>query len=300
MEKLFRFAVECGKPWLILVPNYVATMQWYPTVVGDGPIFVAPRKRYQYVSPDGARSGLVGGGCGSGGTNKAAKTTAPFVTMWFIHAGSSGTNEAILSALQQQHGTIATIGEDGAKSRSTAAAATAVVVARNYTVLPSAFKAARDKAGPTAVFCTAFAHFCRERAIGKHCTEWALCGGCSCPPTSPFAHPQTVDGVALAKFLSSRAAATAGGMVPEEWLSQCASTAVLPLTRLRGGGGASQRRPIPEHPGTSCAFWAAKAFAPLSVKALKRKRKQQQALALAARSRGSGGQQKRDGRWKSS
>ena len=145
MEKLFHFATECGKPWLILVPNYVATTAWYPAVVGERALFVAPSKRYQYVSPTGARSGLVGGGCGSGGSKKAANTTAPYVTLWFIGAGSAGAataaaaTGAILPALQRRH-----------RSRSegqgqAAGEHAAVVVSSCYAELPSAFKAVSER-----------------------------------------------------------------------------------------------------------------------------------------------------------
>lgn len=207
IERLFRFATRSrsgrsghggqpARPWFILVPNYVATTGYYKELVGGAdraPLVVAPRRRYQYVSPMGARAKGEGRGCGSGGRAKAAAITAPFVTLWFVMGGSKAHADSMLGAL---------LAADHPPSPPPAGphdpgAAHRVVVAASYTELSSRFKPARDKSSAPSLWCADFNRWCRSCGLGKLCTAWALSGGCDCTPASPFAHPATVQGPAL-------------------------------------------------------------------------------------------------------
>ena len=52
MKKLLKFCAESKKPWLLLLPNYVYTKDYYtPTLLGQKPFYVAPKKRYLYSTP---------------------------------------------------------------------------------------------------------------------------------------------------------------------------------------------------------------------------------------------------------
>ena len=52
MKKLLRFCAESKKPWFLLLPNYVYMKDYYgPSLIGQKPFYVAPRKRYLYTTP---------------------------------------------------------------------------------------------------------------------------------------------------------------------------------------------------------------------------------------------------------
>ena len=181
--------------------------------------YAAPRKRYRYTSPEGSRQ-LA---------KKEQLKTAPFVTIWFI--GSMGQHRpAVLAGLRT------------AEPASAAAGGTeSLVVAESLETLPAKYKAARSKADPVAIFCKAFGQFCASeseptlRREGKLCAMWSLTGGCDCAPSSPFAHPPSVDTAALRRFVHRQA-------VPQGW----------PPLAL-----GVRQRPIVGHGGTACAYWAA-------------------------------------------
>lgn len=91
VEKLLKFCVASGKPWFVLVPNFVYTNPYYSRVLAnketgsilDGgvnlngaapvkPFYVVPQVRYEYVVPRGVRAGHAG-----------EVKTAPFLSFWF-------------------------------------------------------------------------------------------------------------------------------------------------------------------------------------------------------------------------
>ena len=81
-ERLIKFCLSEGKPWFLLVPNWVYTKPYWLAAVsrlrsdyGFGPIFVAPKKRYVYLTPRGLRDQDDDG------------KTSPFITFWFVHLG---------------------------------------------------------------------------------------------------------------------------------------------------------------------------------------------------------------------
>ena len=52
MKKLLRFCAESKKPWFLLLPNYVYMKDYYnPSLIGQKPFYVAPKKRYLYTTP---------------------------------------------------------------------------------------------------------------------------------------------------------------------------------------------------------------------------------------------------------
>lgn len=78
MERLLRFCVASGKPWVLLLPNFVVTKVWEHCWRAPGPshavawcaqawykalsrtlvqppIYLCPRQRYNYLPPEGFR-----------------------------------------------------------------------------------------------------------------------------------------------------------------------------------------------------------------------------------------------------
>jgi len=73
IEKLLRFCVNSGKPWFMLVPNFVYVNEYYDKITQAAsakPFFLVPTKRYEYYSPAGCRS-------------ERESKTSPFLSCWF-------------------------------------------------------------------------------------------------------------------------------------------------------------------------------------------------------------------------
>ena len=52
MKKLLKFCAESKKPWFLLLPNYVYLKDYYvPSLLGQKPFYIAPKKRYMYTTP---------------------------------------------------------------------------------------------------------------------------------------------------------------------------------------------------------------------------------------------------------
>lgn len=84
------YCKESGKPWFLLIPNYVATKDYYkanmlgPSVVEGGePFYVVPRSCYLFDHPEGT-----------------GHAESPFFGIWFVHCGSH--NEEIFRGLEAQ------------------------------------------------------------------------------------------------------------------------------------------------------------------------------------------------------
>ncbi|CAM9263308.1 unnamed protein product [Choristocarpus tenellus] len=77
-RRCLEYCAGSGKPWLLLIPNYVATKDYYrEATVGKGPggggepFYLVPRTRYVFDHPEGT-----------------GNADSPFVGVWFVHAGS--------------------------------------------------------------------------------------------------------------------------------------------------------------------------------------------------------------------
>lgn len=82
MLRALRFAVGCGKPWLLLLPNFVCFKKSYDAVVppSQPPAFLVPARRYVFYAPGRSASGDV------------TAPTSPFDTFWHcsMHALPGG------------------------------------------------------------------------------------------------------------------------------------------------------------------------------------------------------------------
>jgi len=81
MEKLLRYAACCGKPYFLLLPNYVYTKPYYKTALGlegkeaeEAPFYMVPLVRYWYWPPSWAAAS---------GTSRGREKTSPFTSFWY-------------------------------------------------------------------------------------------------------------------------------------------------------------------------------------------------------------------------
>ncbi|GLC44227.1 hypothetical protein PLESTB_000754800 [Pleodorina starrii] len=76
-ERILEFCLRSGKPWALLLPNYVATKAYFSelldtscTAPSQRPFFLTPRVRYSYDHPEGT-----------------GHTESPFFSIWYIGLG---------------------------------------------------------------------------------------------------------------------------------------------------------------------------------------------------------------------
>jgi len=120
-ERLLDFCLSCGRPWLLLCPNWVYERPYFAQMHAGGGrgggkgargggasgskvFFLAPRKRYHYWTPRGRRTDLASGGSKAkthGHTNAAlGARTSPYISFW----AGGGFPEALLSSLRPPEG----------------------------------------------------------------------------------------------------------------------------------------------------------------------------------------------------
>jgi len=71
-ERCLEYCAKSGKPWMLLMPAYVATKQYFKTLcanlTGGPPFFIVPATHYEYDHPEGT-----------------GHETSPFFSVWFVH-----------------------------------------------------------------------------------------------------------------------------------------------------------------------------------------------------------------------
>jgi hypothetical protein len=77
--KCLSFCAASTRPWLLLMPCYVASKQYY-AAAGAAAWFVIPAERYQYAHPTGK-----------------GHASSPFESMWFVGSGTTGGADALLA-----------------------------------------------------------------------------------------------------------------------------------------------------------------------------------------------------------
>eukprot|EP00658_Telonema_sp_P-2_P061841 TRINITY_DN50507_c0_g1_i2.p1 TRINITY_DN50507_c0_g1~~TRINITY_DN50507_c0_g1_i2.p1 ORF type:complete len:331 (-),score=55.66 TRINITY_DN50507_c0_g1_i2:153-1145(-) len=73
IPKLLKFALESGKPWLLLVPYWVYKKSYF-SKLDPGAVFLCPKRRYFY------RNGRIGRESETG----VQKVTSPWESFWFV------------------------------------------------------------------------------------------------------------------------------------------------------------------------------------------------------------------------
>jgi hypothetical protein len=72
-ERVLEFCAASTKPWLLLLPNYVANKEYFSkTMLYKRPLFVVPKESYVYEHPQGT-----------------GKDAPPFYSLWYC-----GLNES--------------------------------------------------------------------------------------------------------------------------------------------------------------------------------------------------------------
>ena len=76
-QRCLEYCRASGKPWLLLVPNYVATKDYYRLAVlgpaaaeGGEPFYVVPAAKYDFDHPEGT-----------------GHDDSPFFALWYVHCG---------------------------------------------------------------------------------------------------------------------------------------------------------------------------------------------------------------------
>ena len=88
IQRLLRFASSCGKPFALLMPNWVYAKEYFRGELGAvDPFYLVPKKRYSYVTVKGRHQ------------QKSASKTAPFPSFWYCHAPASPA-DTVCRALQ--------------------------------------------------------------------------------------------------------------------------------------------------------------------------------------------------------
>ena len=91
LARTVQFCVGCGKPWMLLVPNYVYAKDYYDrATAGEQPMYVVPRKRYHYWTPKALKRGK------HTHSGTLGERTSPFVSFW--HMGMKGHRAAVIKA----------------------------------------------------------------------------------------------------------------------------------------------------------------------------------------------------------
>lgn len=87
-----------GKPWCLLMPNYVHKKDYYKDILakkgknGIQPFYLIPNKRYVYLPPKYFREKK---------DSDVHKKSSPFVSMWYIWGGTMKMNEKLIHAYQK-------------------------------------------------------------------------------------------------------------------------------------------------------------------------------------------------------
>jgi len=89
ISRLLDFCLASRKPWFLLVPNWVYTKSYYARILSGGSsyVYVAPKKRYLYLTVKGRRQ------------QKSSKFTSPFDTFWYCSLPPHLTPSAVRAAV---------------------------------------------------------------------------------------------------------------------------------------------------------------------------------------------------------
>lgn len=90
-KRCLEYCRASGKPWFLLIPNYVATKDYYKLSVlgaaagpGGEPFYVVPDTKYPFDHPEGT-----------------GHADSPFFAVWFMHCGRH--NEEVFQATKGEN-----------------------------------------------------------------------------------------------------------------------------------------------------------------------------------------------------
>jgi hypothetical protein len=97
IERILKFCVGSGKPWFLLVPNFVYVNPYYTKAMDEAkakPFYLVPTTRYWYTAPTGARA-------------EKAQRTSPFLSFWYCDLAQPDVNAAFVSGWRAKQGPLA-------------------------------------------------------------------------------------------------------------------------------------------------------------------------------------------------
>jgi hypothetical protein len=189
------FALSCGRPFLLLLPNYEACSSWLSVLLSSCNqklLYLAPHKRYICRSPASLRSG----------SNKALKYVAPFPLLWFIGLPEPSLRSHVLSSWQAS----SSAPLSSATASTTWPSPSDIALVSDWKDLPAVSRPRGAKDAPDALFKAAFNDFCRLQQLGKVCAQFAFTSQCNCSSASPFIHEPPPPARLLTDFLRANAA----------------------------------------------------------------------------------------------
>ena len=104
-----QIATTDNKPYLLLLPHYVYTKDYYQLMLGkevsSSMFFLVPMSRYNYVPPSWVEAEK-----GSKALTSGKQDTAPFPSFWYCHTGANGSSSLIKSNwLEEKFGSSGTV-----------------------------------------------------------------------------------------------------------------------------------------------------------------------------------------------
>ncbi|CAM9708250.1 unnamed protein product [Ectocarpus sp. 13 AM-2016] len=97
-KRCLEYCRASGKPWFLLVPNYVATKDYYRLAVlgpaagpGGEPFYVVPENKYYFDHPEGT-----------------GHADSPFTGVWYVHCGSH-TEAVFEGTISQKRGGVSVL-----------------------------------------------------------------------------------------------------------------------------------------------------------------------------------------------
>ena len=101
IRRLLSFCAANARPFLLLLPAYVAAKPYYTEAVAAAPplLYLRPAQRYMYWTPHGLRDELT---CGKHGKSKSHRNlplgirTSPFASKWHVSLAPAVSTEQLL------------------------------------------------------------------------------------------------------------------------------------------------------------------------------------------------------------
>ena len=93
MGQLLDFCRGSGKPYCLLLPNYVCARGDYARRLGEPPVYVCPRKRYCYWTPKAMRPSDKQ----QGHVSALGHRTSPFASFWHVSLAPSVPHASVLA-----------------------------------------------------------------------------------------------------------------------------------------------------------------------------------------------------------
>jgi len=158
VPRLLDFAAASGKPFLLLMPNYISTMSYYNQ---PDMLYWVPSQRYRYTSPKILTERL----------SSKQKRVSPFHSYWYTGLAPDADRK-----LFKEH------------CKKTSDDSEIECMLCTISEIPKSARGSLKQEDLQVVFKKQFSLFCKEHSLGKLCAEFTFKGKCECPEGSQFLH----------------------------------------------------------------------------------------------------------------